>query len=299
MSLDAATAPPPTRAPIAFRSALISTAGHCEVACGFCFRADRGHGFLGLSTYMRALSRLREIGVAGVCLTGGEPTHHPELRQLVRLAHQFGMPVSMVTSARTEAEVTRLGAIAHLLQNVTVSADSLEAMTLGRTTRTVRSAMSTLRRIDNPSKVLHVTYWRVTEDECAAIAEQLASAGVQIQLSPVALNEMAVRRAGLTEACYLEQQQSDADVLGRHFKLSDAFQGQREMLQALRHSPEQRHACQSPTLYVSAKGDLRRCPYGREEISVHKPRANLTHFLNQCPIDRVTPECAALCRAAT
>jgi organic radical activating enzyme len=97
------------------RTALVSTAGHCKVACGFCFRADRAHGFLDTATYARTLSRLKETGVEGVCLSGGEPTHHPQLRQLVRLAHQFGMSVSMVTSARTEAEVTALSQIAHLL----------------------------------------------------------------------------------------------------------------------------------------------------------------------------------------
>ncbi|WP_031070132.1 radical SAM protein [Streptomyces sp. NRRL S-118] len=90
------------------RTALVSTAGHCKVACGFCFRADRAHGFLDTATYTRTLSRLREAGVEGVCLTGGEPTHHPQLRQLVRLAHQFGMSVSMVTSARSVAEVIAL-----------------------------------------------------------------------------------------------------------------------------------------------------------------------------------------------
>ncbi|WP_246144592.1 radical SAM protein [Actinacidiphila oryziradicis] len=153
MSLDTANAAPGIRAPTGYRSALISTAGHCKIACGFCLRADRGHTFLDLATYTRALSRLKEIGVEGICLTGGEPTHHPELRQLIRLAHQFGLPVSVVTSARTEADVTQLSALAHLLQNVTVSADSLEAMTLGSTTRTVQSAMSTLRRVDTPGQV--------------------------------------------------------------------------------------------------------------------------------------------------
>ncbi|MEV6677943.1 radical SAM protein [Streptomyces erythrochromogenes] len=82
------------------RTALISTAGHCEVACSFCFRADRARGFLTTATYTRALSRLKETGVEGVCLTGGEPTHHPDLPQLVRLALQFGMTVFLATDSR-------------------------------------------------------------------------------------------------------------------------------------------------------------------------------------------------------
>ncbi|MFE6406547.1 hypothetical protein ACFVOR_06385 [Streptomyces sp. NPDC057837] len=100
---------------------------------------------------------MKEAGAEGVCLSGGEPTHHPELRQLVRLAHQFGMSVSMVTSARTVAEVTALSQIAHLLANVTVSADSQGAMLLGRTTRTAASGIDTLRAISTDTKILHVT----------------------------------------------------------------------------------------------------------------------------------------------
>lgn len=46
--------------------------------------------------------------MTSVCLTGGEPVHHPHLRTLVRSCHQFGLPVSLVTSARTPADVARL-----------------------------------------------------------------------------------------------------------------------------------------------------------------------------------------------
>ncbi|WP_327324562.1 radical SAM protein [Streptomyces sp. NBC_01210] len=152
------------------RMALVSTAGHCAVACSFCFRADRARGFLTTATYARALSRLKEAGVEGVCLTGGEPTHHPELRQLVRLALQFGMTVSMVTSARLEVEVTALAEVGRLLTNVTVSADSQGAMALGRTTRTAASAVATLDAVDTASKVLHLTYWDVDNEEAAQLA---------------------------------------------------------------------------------------------------------------------------------
>jgi MoaA/NifB/PqqE/SkfB family radical SAM enzyme len=293
---DAATTPTAVQEPAAFRSALISTAGHCKVACGFCFRADRGHGFLDLATYTRALSRLKEIGVESVCLTGGEPTHHPELRQLVRLAHQFGLPVSMVTSARTEAEVSRLAPLAHLLQNVTVSADSRGAMTLGRTTRSVDTAIRTLQRLDTQGKILHLTYWKLRSAECAEIAEQVAAADVDIQLSPVALDDAGIHRAGLSPSAYQVQQRSDAETLGRRFVLGPGFHRHLDRLLALQRADGQGHLCRSPTLYLSASGDLRHCPYGQQSISVHEPRVSLAGFLSRCPTDRVTPECAALCR---
>lgn len=278
-----------------YQSALISTAGHCAIACGFCFRADRAHGFLDVPTYTRTLSRLKEIGVTGICLTGGEPTHHPELRQLVRLAHQFGLPASIVTSARTETEVRRLEQVAHLLGNVTVSADSLGAMQLGRTRRSVQSAAQTLRRIDSASTILHLTYWNLTDHECRESARDLAETTATLQLSPVTLDEGALRHAGLTPAAYVEQQKQDVETLSRQFDLSDRFHGHLETLRAL-HSTKARPTCSSVTLYVSAAGELRRCPYGREGVNVASPRADIARFLDTPSTDQVTPDCAALCR---
>ncbi|MFI9157094.1 radical SAM protein [Kitasatospora aureofaciens] len=280
------------------RTALISTAGHCKIACGFCFRADRAHGFLDTATYARTLSRLKEMGVDGVCLTGGEPTHHPHLRQLVRLARQFGMSVSMVTSARTVAEVVTLATVAHLLANVTVSADSQGAMLLGRTTRTAASGIDTLRTISTETKILHVTCWCLSDSECRDLAGLASDAGVEAQFSPVVLDEHALRRDGKSVQDYLVQQHLDADMLGRYFDLSDRY---REYLGELRDlqlpaAGGERRSCRSATAYVSADGRMRRCPYGQASVSVHAPRAEIRQFLTAPAQDRVTPDCAAICR---
>ncbi|MEW1699534.1 radical SAM protein [Streptomyces sp. NPDC091278] len=278
------------------RTALISTAGHCEVACSFCFRADRARGFLTITTYTRALSRLKEAGVEGVCLTGGEPTHHPELRQLVRLALQFGMAVSMVTSARSEAEVTALAEIGHLLTNVTVSADSRGALTLGRTTRTAASAVATLGAVDTPSKVLHLTYWDLDDEEAAELSGLVAGTGIDVQLSPVLLSEAALRRDGRSVQDSLMQRARDTAVLGQHFSLSHGYRSYLDDLRQLQLSEEESHPCRSATLYMSADGEVRRCPYGASEVSVHAPRTEIRAFLDAAATDRVVPDCSAICR---
>lgn len=290
--------PAPELARHRFRTALISTAGHCAVACGFCFRADRAHGYLAIPTYATALSRLKEIGVEGVCLTGGEPTHHPDLRQLIRLSHQFGMPVSVVTSARTPAEVRRLREVSHLLANVTVSADSAEAMRLGRTTRSVLSGVSALRDLATLEKVLHLTYWKVTDDECRDAHRLVSDAGVVIQLSPVTLDEGARRRNGLTLHAYLQQQRNDAKVLARHFRLTPRFQVHLDALRAMQLGrQEAARECCSTSLYVSADGKLRRCPYGSSGVPVQAPRSEIDAYLTAGPKEWTTPDCAAICRA--
>ncbi|MER7047327.1 radical SAM protein [Streptomyces jumonjinensis] len=283
------------------RTALISTAGHCKVACGFCFRADRAHGFLDTPTYTRTLSRLRETGVEGVCLTGGEPTHHPQLRQLVRLAHQFGMSVSMVTSARTVTEVIALSHVADLLANVTVSADSQGAMVLGRTTRTAASGIDTLRAISAEAKILHVTCWNLSDSECQTLADHVADARVEVQFSPVVLDERALRRDGMSVQDYLVRQRLDADALGRCFKLSDRYRAYLDELRDLQlpTTEGERQPCRSATAYVSADGRIRRCPYGQASVGVLAPRAAIRQFLTDPAQDRVTPDCAAICRPST
>ncbi|MHC6627477.1 radical SAM protein [Streptomyces globosus] len=281
------------------RTALVSTAGHCKVACGFCFRADRAHGFLTVETYARALSRLRETGVESVCLTGGEPTHHPELRKLVRLAHQFGMSVSMVTSARTEAEVTALTEVEHLLTNVTVSADSEGAMALGRTTRTVASAVATLLAVDVPAKVLHLTYLDVAEEEAAQIAGLVAGTGIDVQLSPVLLNEQGLVRAGGSLQDSVSLREADTATLAGRFRLSNAYRSYLDDLRRMQLSDDEGHPCRSATLYMSAEGEIRRCPYGADGVSVQAPRAEIRGFLEAPAKDRVGPDCAAICRPAS
>lgn len=288
---------PPAPARQRFRSALISTAGHCKIACGFCFRADRAHGFLDIPTYTRALSRLKETGVEAICLTGGEPAHHPELRQLVRLAHQFGIPVSIVTSARDPDDVGRLAGVGRLLANVTVSADSIGAMELGRTTRSVASAIATLEQVPAAERVLHITYWNLTARECQDIYERVEKSGIQIQISPVALDDTARERAGYTFYDYLARQREDADLLGRFFQLAERFQEHLTTLRAMQLYPERRPLCSSAALYVSASGEIRRCPYSKSGVNVRAPRAEISGFLHAEPHDRTTPECAAICRA--
>ncbi|MDQ1010570.1 MoaA/NifB/PqqE/SkfB family radical SAM enzyme [Streptomyces sp. V4I23] len=280
------------------RTALVSTAGHCKVACGFCFRADRAHGFLGTATYARTLSRLKEAGVEGVCLTGGEPTHHPQLRQLIRLAHQFGMSVSMVTSARTRGEVIALSQVAHLLANVTVSADSQGAMMLGRTARTAASGVDTLRAISTETKILHLTCWDLNDDECHDLACLVSGARVEVQFSPVVLDERALHRNGMVVQDYLVQQHLDADRLGHYFNVSGRYRAYLGELRDLQFPATggERWSCRSGAAYITADGHIRRCPYSQASVSVHAPRAAIRHFLTAPAQDRVTPDCAAICR---
>ncbi|MDX2393608.1 hypothetical protein NJL88_26825 [Streptomyces sp. DK15] len=217
----------------------------------------------------------------------------------VRLALQFGMTVSMVTSARSEVEVSALAKVGHLLTNVTVSADSQGAMALGRTTRTAASAVATLDAVDTPSKVLHLTYWDVDDEEAAQLADLVAGTGIDIQLSPVLLSESALRRDGRSIQDSLMQRARDTAALDQYFRLSNGYRSYLDDLRQLQLSKEESHPCRSATLYMSADGEVRHCPYGASEVSVHAPRTEIRAFLDAPATDRVGPDCAAICRPAS
>ncbi|MGW5256448.1 hypothetical protein ACWERW_26255 [Streptomyces sp. NPDC004012] len=191
----------------------------------------------------------------------------------------------------------RLADLAHLLANVTVSADSVGAMELGHTTRSVGSAITALRQIPAERQLLHLTYWKLSSEECQDIHQLVAATGAEVQLSPVALDEAARRRADHTLYSYLDQQRSDGDHLGRYFHLTPRFLEYLTALRAMHLYPENRPFCSSASLYVSANGDIRRCPYGNTGVSVQAPRAEISEFLSSDPQDRTTPECAAICRS--
>ncbi len=188
----------------------------------------------------------------------------------------------------------------HLLSNVTVSADSQGAMLLGRTTRTAASGIATLRAISTETKILHVTCWGLSDDECQELADLVSEAGVEVQFSPVVLDERALRRDAKSVQDYLVQQHLDADVLSRYFNLSDRYRAYLGELRDLQLPPTggERWSCRSATAYVSADGHIRRCPYGQASVSVDAPRASIRQFLTDPAQDRVTPDCAAICRSS-
>ncbi|MFB9465813.1 hypothetical protein [Streptomyces cinereospinus] len=167
-------------------------------------------------------------------------------------------------------------------------------MLLGRTTRTAASGIDTLRAISTGTKILHVTCWGLSDGECQELAHLVSEADVEIQFSPVVLDERALRREGKSVQDYLLQQHLDADRLGRFFNLSGGYRAYLDELRYLQLPPAggERWSCRSATAYVSTDGYIRRCPYGQASVSVNAPRAAIRYFLTAPAQDRVTPDCA-------
>lgn len=62
----------------------------CNLSCGYCFEYDKVSDPVPFVTLERRLGKLRDLRAWVVCLTGGEPTLHPDLLKLVRRMRELG-----------------------------------------------------------------------------------------------------------------------------------------------------------------------------------------------------------------
>ncbi len=136
-------------------------------------------------------------------------------------------------------------------------------------------------------------------EEATQLAGLVAGKGINVQLSPVLVSEDALRRDGRSIQDALRQRARDTASLGQHLRLSNGYRSYLDDLRRMQLTKEEIHPCRSVTLYVSAKGEVRHCPYGTSEISVHASRTEIRAFLDAPATDRVVPDCAAICRPAS
>lgn len=62
----------------------------CNLACGYCSEFDKTSEPIPFEVLEKRLAKLKELGTFGVSLTGGEPTLHPDLPQLIRRCRELG-----------------------------------------------------------------------------------------------------------------------------------------------------------------------------------------------------------------
>ncbi|GAA3299460.1 hypothetical protein GCM10020295_37730 [Streptomyces cinereospinus] len=168
-------------------------------------------------------------------------------------------------------------------------------MLLGRTTRTAASGIDTLRAISTGTKILHVTCWGLSDGECQELAHLVSEADVEIQFSPVVLDERApAPRGQIGPGLSVAAAPRRRPAWPLFFNLSGGYRAYLDELRYLQLPPAggERWSCRSATAYVSTDGYIRRCPYGQASVSVNAPRAAIRYFLTAPAQDRVTPDCA-------
>jgi hypothetical protein len=161
---------------------VFSITNACDLRCPICFtynREDRSY-FMSREEFARHLDFVVEAtgGADLVNLTGGEPTMHPELLELIALARR--PEIGRVTVNTNGLNLARRPELAKELAEagayVILSLDTLDKETSVRVhgrdiTAQKRAALENLARYDVPTTLLMVLIGKVNEGELPAILE--------------------------------------------------------------------------------------------------------------------------------
>ncbi len=99
----------------------------CNNGCSHCYNEPERFTMQTLSAknWFSVLDKLAEIGIPHIILTGGEPTLHPLLPDLIRYADELGLVVGMNTNGRRLADAGLVDALAAAgLNHVQVTLES-------------------------------------------------------------------------------------------------------------------------------------------------------------------------------
>jgi SynChlorMet cassette radical SAM/SPASM protein ScmF len=110
--------------------------GSCNLACRHCWITPnyvpngKGGQFLKLEHIQKAVSEALPLGLTSVKLTGGEPTLHPQFRELVSIVDQAGVVITMETNGiLIDASLARFMKDTSNFKFLSVSLDGADATT--------------------------------------------------------------------------------------------------------------------------------------------------------------------------
>ncbi|UCH79443.1 MAG: radical SAM protein [Candidatus Coatesbacteria bacterium] len=85
----------------------------CDNTCAHCYNErPRAGETLATDDFKRVLAKLWGLGIPHVCFTGGEPTQHPDLVELVEYAEELGVITGVLTNGRKLADAAYMTALA-------------------------------------------------------------------------------------------------------------------------------------------------------------------------------------------
>src|ERR1700761_2967300 len=70
----------------------------CNLACTYCNEFDKDSPPVPTETMLRRIDKLGELGTSIITFSGGEPTLHPDLDELIARARERGAIVTIITN---------------------------------------------------------------------------------------------------------------------------------------------------------------------------------------------------------
>ena len=97
---------------VPYRMDLALTYG-CDNACAHCYNeAARAGETLSTEDFKRVIAKVWGLGIPHVVFTGGEPTQHPDLLELVEYAEELGVVTGLLTNGRKLKDADYMNALA-------------------------------------------------------------------------------------------------------------------------------------------------------------------------------------------
>jgi len=84
----------------------IEVTNKCNLKCIHCYSSSSNlnHNFITIDDFHTAISEIKNIGCNKIQLTGGEPLLHPQIFQLIEIAHKKNIEVELFTNATLLSE---------------------------------------------------------------------------------------------------------------------------------------------------------------------------------------------------
>jgi AdoMet-dependent heme synthase len=112
------------------RWAYLEIIGKCDLKCSYCYNRESGFGVdsqISVNEFRQAIDRLHSAGIEQVTLSGGEPTLHSHLADLVSVASKTGMSVHICSNGRA-LSLNAMSALAKAgLSQVQVNVDHMDS----------------------------------------------------------------------------------------------------------------------------------------------------------------------------
>lgn len=133
---------------------LVRVNGHCNMACSFCF-VDRTVGDTPVATILAEIQRFWDEGTRHLIISGGEPTLHPQLPEIIAGAREIGLrSIEMQSNGVRCADEDYARSLAEAgLTLVTISLHSIDAERSDSITRLPRAHGKTLQAMHNFRKL--------------------------------------------------------------------------------------------------------------------------------------------------
>jgi MoaA/NifB/PqqE/SkfB family radical SAM enzyme len=263
-------------------SAFISTSDSCSINCSFCFRADVGNSTISMKTFTRTLSVLHQIGISQICLTGGEPTHHNRFPELIKVSSQFGILCSVVSAER---RIHSFIGLDKLIPQITLSADTDELCKIGNKSRQIDASLENFMKdlttlfSTKTSLSINITFFKVSFREINSIYLLLRKyPKIKLELSPLLPSDNVLKSLSISYEDYIKQIEEDIFMLSNVFEISQSL---KSFIYGLSTFKQGSFCCLN-SLYVSADGFIRRCPYNEDlQVNVFQSRSEITYFIDK------------------